>query len=120
MWQVKIKSSFFRPTIKMLMNRTREHDTGIKLEVNDKILDACTGLMKAIKLLIIKAKDLQKEIAAQGRVNFLNSLTVLVFDSSCNFFIFHIKGTSTVKEFYSKNHKWTEGLVTAAKLGNTH
>jgi huntingtin interacting protein 1 len=26
------------------------------------------------------------------------------------------KGTSTVKEFYAKNHKWTEGLVSAAKL----
>jgi huntingtin interacting protein 1 len=26
------------------------------------------------------------------------------------------KGTSSVKEFYAKNHKWTEGLVSAAKL----
>ena len=26
------------------------------------------------------------------------------------------QGTSTVKEFYAKNHKWTEGLVSAAKL----
>jgi huntingtin interacting protein 1 len=31
-------------------------------------------------------------------------------------FLHSFKGTSTVKEFYSKNHKWTEGLVTAAKL----
>ena len=50
------------------MNKSRSKDTGIKLEVNDKILDSCTELMKAIKMLIIKAKDLQKEIAAQGRV----------------------------------------------------
>jgi hypothetical protein len=26
------------------------------------------------------------------------------------------KGASSVKEFYAKNHKWSEGLVTAAKL----
>jgi hypothetical protein len=75
-----------------LILKSREKETGIKLEVNDKILDSCTDLMKAIKILIIKSKELQKEICAQGR------------------------GTSTVKEFYAKNHKWTEGLVSAAKL----
>lgn len=74
------------------MNKSREQETGVKLEVNDKILDSCTSLMKAIKVLIIKAQDLQKEIVAQGR------------------------GASSVKEFYSKNHKWTEGLVSAAKM----
>jgi huntingtin interacting protein 1 len=94
------------------MNRTREQDTGVKLEVNDKILDACTGLMKAIKLLIIKAKELQKEIAAQGRVwlQLFDKFAIQIFVQ------YFLKGTSTVKEFYSKNHKWTEGLVTAAKL----
>ncbi len=75
-----------------MISKSREQDTGVKLEVNDKILDNCTALMKTIKILIIKAKELQKEIVAQGR------------------------GASTVKEFYAKNHKWTEGLVTAAKL----
>jgi hypothetical protein len=50
------------------MNKSRSKETGVKLEVNDKILDSCTELMKAIKMLIIKAKELQKEIAAQGRV----------------------------------------------------
>ena len=78
--------------IKSLISKSREQDTGVKLEVNDKILDNCTALMKTIKILIIKAKDLQKEIVSQGR------------------------GASTVKEFYAKNHKWTEDLVTAAKL----
>ncbi len=52
----------------MLLNKSREQDTGVKLEVNDKILDSCTELMKSIKILIIKAKELQKEIVAQGRV----------------------------------------------------
>ncbi len=78
--------------LELLINKSRESETGVKLEVNDKILDACTSLMKAIKILIIKAQDLQKEIVAQGR------------------------GASSVKEFYSKNQKWTEGLVSGAKL----
>lgn len=74
-----------------LISKSREQETGIKLEVNDKILDSCTSLMKAIKILIIRGKELQKEIVSQGR------------------------GTSSVKEFYAKNRKWTEGLVSAAK-----
>lgn len=54
--------------LEALINKSREKETGVKLEVNDKILDSCTELMKAIKILIIKAKELQKEIVAQGRV----------------------------------------------------
>lgn len=60
--------------LEMLMNKSREQETGVKLEVNDKILDSCTSLMKAIKVLIIKAQDLQKEIVAQGRVRGLKYL----------------------------------------------
>ena len=33
-----------------------------------RILDSCTGLMKAIRELILKSKDLQDEIVAEGRV----------------------------------------------------
>jgi huntingtin interacting protein 1 len=33
-----------------------------------------------------------------------------------HFVMFPLQGASSVKEFYSKNHKWTEGLVSAAKL----
>ena len=33
-----------------------------------RILDSCTGLMKAIRELILKSKDLQDEIVADGRV----------------------------------------------------
>jgi huntingtin interacting protein 1 len=51
------------------MAKSRNTETGLKLEVNDKILDNCTNLMKAIKVLIIKSKELQKEIVAQGRVS---------------------------------------------------
>jgi len=49
----------------------KRKDTGIKLEVNGQILDACTHLMNAIKQLIHDAKELQKEIVSQGRVSFI-------------------------------------------------
>jgi len=51
-----------------MMAKSREQDTGIKCEVNGQILDSCGKLMQTIKILIIKARDLQKEIVAQGRV----------------------------------------------------
>ena len=64
------------------MTKSREQDTGIKCEVNGQILDSCGKLMQTIKVLIIKARDLQKEIVAQGRVNilfsFLQKKTVLL------------------------------------------
>lgn len=60
--------------LELLINKSKEQDTGVKLEVNDKILDSCTSLMHAIKVLIIKAKELQKEIVAQGRV--INKLSL--------------------------------------------
>lgn len=41
-------------------------DSGLKLEVNSKILDSCTGLMKAIRILVQKSKTLQAEIVASG------------------------------------------------------
>ncbi|KAL5016072.1 hypothetical protein ScPMuIL_005661 [Solemya velum] len=74
-----------------MLNKTRENNTGIELEVNQRILDTCTALMQAIKVLVEKSRDLQKEIVLQGR------------------------GTSTAKEFYKKHHRWTEGLMSAAK-----
>jgi hypothetical protein len=51
-----------------MMTKSREQDTGIKCEVNGQILDSCGKLMQTIKALIIKARDLQKEIVSQGRV----------------------------------------------------
>jgi hypothetical protein len=54
--------------LQALLSTSRSKDTGLKLEVNDKILDNCSNLMKAIKELIIKSKELQKEIVSQGRV----------------------------------------------------
>lgn len=74
-----------------MLNESRKSHSGVKLEVNEKILDSCTNLMAAVSLLIKKARLLQAEIVAQG------------------------KGTHSVKEFYKRNHQWTEGLISAAK-----
>ena len=51
-----------------MLAKAREGDSGVKLEVNERILDSCTGLMKTIKTLIIRARDLQGEIIAEGMV----------------------------------------------------
>lgn len=74
-----------------MLSKSRASDSGIKLEVNEKILDACTSLMQAIRVLVQKSRLLQSEIVALG------------------------KGTASAKEFYKRNHQWTEGLISAAK-----
>lgn len=55
--------------IQQMLQKSREDDTGVKLEVNERLLDSCTGLMKAIKILISRSKDLQAEIVAEGMVS---------------------------------------------------
>uniref|UniRef100_A0A4W5NFR2 Huntingtin interacting protein 1 related b n=1 Tax=Hucho hucho TaxID=62062 RepID=A0A4W5NFR2_9TELE len=55
------------------------------------ILYSCTDLMKAIHLLVLTSTDLQKEIVEGGR------------------------GAATIKEFYARNSRWTEGLISASK-----
>lgn len=77
--------------IQEMINQTREKYSGVQLEVNGRILDSCTALMEAIKKLIMKSKVLQKEIVDEG------------------------KGQATAKEFYKRHHRWTEGLISAAK-----
>jgi huntingtin interacting protein 1 len=65
-----------------LVNKSRGQETGIKLEVNDKILDSCQDLMKSIKILIVRAKELQREIVAQGRV--INFYSFLLSELNCS------------------------------------
>lgn len=77
--------------IEEMLHKNRSDNSGVELQVNEGILDSCNGLMEAIKILLSKSRDLQKEIVSQGR------------------------GTSSSKEFYKKNHRWTEGLLSAAK-----
>lgn len=55
--------------IQEMLRKSREDDTGVKLEVNERVLDSCTGLMKAIKILIARSKDLQAEILGEGMVS---------------------------------------------------
>lgn len=55
--------------IQEMLKKSREDDTGVKLEVNERILDSCTELMKAIKVLIIRSKELQSEIVKEGMVS---------------------------------------------------
>ncbi|KAM8886333.1 LOW QUALITY PROTEIN: huntingtin interacting protein 1 related b [Spinachia spinachia] len=74
-----------------MMDQARKDTSGVKLEVNERILNSCTDLMKAIRLLIISSTDLQKEIVEGSR------------------------GAATIKEFYARNSRWTEGLISAAK-----
>ena len=55
--------------IQEMLRKSREDDTGVKLEVNERLLDSCTGLMKAIKVLIARSKDLQGEILGESMVS---------------------------------------------------
>ncbi|NWX33733.1 HIP1 protein, partial [Notiomystis cincta] len=77
--------------IEEMLNKARAGDTGVKLEVNERILGSCTGLMQAIHVLVLASKDLQREIVESGR------------------------GAASPKEFYAKNSRWTEGLISASK-----
>lgn len=55
--------------IQDMLAKSHAADSGIKLEVNSKILDTCTTLMQAIRVLVQKSRLLQGEIVGQGRVS---------------------------------------------------
>ncbi|XP_075885676.1 huntingtin-interacting protein 1-related protein [Nelusetta ayraudi] len=74
-----------------IMNQARNETSSIKLEVNQSILGSCSDLMKAVHMLVTAATDLQKDIVEGGR------------------------GAASVTEFYAKNSRWTEGLISASK-----
>lgn len=74
-----------------MLSQSRASDNGIKLEVNEKILESCTNLMRCIKVLVQKSRKVQNEIIASG------------------------KGSLSTREFYKRNHQWTEGLISAGK-----
>lgn len=77
--------------IQDMLDKSRAADSGLKLKVNEQILDSCTELMKYIRRLVQKSRLLQREIVEQG------------------------KGTASATEFYKRNHQWSEGLISAAK-----
>lgn len=53
--------------IEEMLSKSRASDSGIKLEVNEKILDACTALMRCIRILVQKSRLLQAEIVSLGK-----------------------------------------------------
>ncbi|XP_017089562.2 huntingtin-interacting protein 1 isoform X2 [Drosophila bipectinata] len=74
-----------------LLAKAREKDNQTNLEVNGKIVDACTTLMECVKVLIQKSRLLQHEIVASQ------------------------KGNASANEFYRRNSQWSDGLISASK-----
>lgn len=76
-----------------LMSRPRDSSrfSALDVQVHDAILAAAMAITNAIARLIQAATESQQEIVAQG------------------------KGSSTAQQFYKRNNRWTEGLISAAK-----
>lgn len=76
-----------------LMSRPRDTSrfSAVEVQVHDSILAAALAITNAIGRLIKAATASQQEIVAQG------------------------KGSSTTQQFYKRNNRWTEGLISAAK-----
>ena len=60
--------------IEQLLEESRRKHTGAQLEVNSKVLDSCTELVRAIRELVMRSKALQREIVeerglAQGQTD---------------------------------------------------
>ena len=99
-----------------MLAKSREDDSGVKLEVNERILDSCTGLMKTIKTLIIRARDLQGEIIAEGMVSESHTHTHTHAHTHTHTHTHTTQGgDATANDFYKKNSRWSEGLISAAK-----
>ncbi|KAF8913089.1 cytoskeleton assembly control protein [Gymnopilus junonius] len=79
--------------LQQLMARPRDSSryNAIDLQVHDSILAAAMAITSAISRLMKAATESQQEIVAQG------------------------KGSSTTQQFYKRNNRWTEGLISAAK-----
>ncbi|KAH9982866.1 cytoskeleton assembly control protein [Lactifluus volemus] len=73
----------------------RPHDStrfsAVDLQVHDSILAAALAITNAIARLIKAATDSQQDIVAQG------------------------KGANSSQQFYKRNNRWTEGLISAAR-----
>jgi hypothetical protein len=75
----------------MARPRDSSRFSAVDLQVHDSILAAAMAITNAIARLIKAATESQQEIVAQG------------------------KGSSTTQQFYKRNNRWTEGLISAAK-----
>lgn len=76
-----------------LMARPRDTNrfSAVDIQVHDSILAAAMAITNAIARLIKAATESQQEIVAEG------------------------KGSSSMQQFYKRNNRWTEGLISAAK-----
>ncbi|KAJ7897065.1 ANTH domain-containing protein [Mycena olivaceomarginata] len=79
--------------LQALMSRPRDSSrfSALDLQVHDSILAAAMAITNAIARLIKAATDSQQEIVKEGR------------------------GSSSSQQFYKRNNRWTEGLISAAK-----
>jgi hypothetical protein len=79
--------------LQQLMARPRDtgRSSAVDLQVHDSILSAALAITNAIARLIKAATESQQEIVAQG------------------------KGASSTQQFYKRNNRWTEGLISAAR-----
>eukprot|EP01137_Pigoraptor_chileana_P011254 Opistho-2@61821 len=77
--------------IQDLIDKANREQEGLKLDINTSILAAAQSLMNCIRVLIERATTVQSEIVDLG------------------------KGGASAQEFYKKNSRWTEGLISAAK-----
>ncbi|KAJ6503329.1 ANTH domain-containing protein [Mycena vitilis] len=79
--------------LQALMSRPRDSSrfSAVDLQVHDSILAAAMAITSAIARLIKAATDSQQEIVNEGR------------------------GSSSMQQFYKRNNRWTEGLISAAK-----
>ena len=73
------------------MENARSRLTGAELKVHEAILESCTELMDLIRQLISASDLLQTEIVEVGR------------------------GAGSAADFYNRNSRWTEGLLSASK-----
>lgn len=74
-----------------ILSQAKKDTSGIKLEVNQSILGSCSDLMRAVHILVTSATALQKDIVEGGR------------------------GGASITDFYARNSRWTEGLISASK-----
>jgi hypothetical protein len=79
--------------LKELMDRPKNSNrySALDVKVHDAILEAALAITSAIGRLIQAATESQQEIVAEG------------------------KGSASAMQFYKKNNRWTEGLISAAK-----
>ncbi|KAL7422732.1 sla2 Src-like adaptor 2 [Cryptotrichosporon argae] len=78
--------------IQALMSRPKDSKySALDVQVHDAILEATMAITNAIGRLIQAATESQEEIVREG------------------------KGSSTTQQFYKRNNRWTEGLISAAK-----